>query len=171
MGVFPDFVMQFLINLCGRDKYSGVTAILIDITKEYSWGKLEGRSIYASRTFSNFCSPRTRRANSSLCVEISWNTRRRNFVSDSTRSGSCANDKPAQRFFLFFPLLPRATSIIRAPEVRAWLHEHQCTERDTEERILRRYWLPITDALLCRGCKIPPSDFILIQTDSYRCLI
>lgn len=44
-----------------------------------------------------------------------------------------------RRFFLFFPLLPRGTSIIRAPEVRAWLHEHQCTERDTEERILRRY--------------------------------
>lgn len=105
MGVFPDFVMQFLINLCGRDKYSGVTAILIDITKEYSWGKLEGRSIYASRTFSNFCSPRTRRANSSLCVEISWNTRRRNFVSDSTRSGSCANDKPAT-IFPFFPSPP-----------------------------------------------------------------
>lgn len=36
IAVFPDFIMQFLINLCGRDKYSGVTAILIDITKEYS---------------------------------------------------------------------------------------------------------------------------------------
>ena len=36
IAVFPGFIMQFLINLCGRDKYSGVTAILIDITKEYS---------------------------------------------------------------------------------------------------------------------------------------
>lgn len=104
MGVFPDFVMQFLINLCGRDKYSGVTAILIDITKEYSWGKLEGRSIYASRTFSNFCSPRTRRADSSLCVEISWNTRRRNFVSEwvlrQRQTGAFAT------IFPFFPSPP-----------------------------------------------------------------
>lgn len=101
MGVFPDFVMQFLINLCGRDKYSGVTAILIDITKEYSWGKLEGRSIYASRTFSNFCSPRTRRANSSLCVEISWNTRRRNFVSEWVLRQRQTGDD-----FSFFPSPP-----------------------------------------------------------------
>lgn len=29
-------IMRPLINLCGRDKYSGAAAILIDITKEYS---------------------------------------------------------------------------------------------------------------------------------------
>lgn len=55
--------MQFLINLRGRDKYSGVTAILIDIMKEYSWGKLEGRvNLCVSHLLlANFCSPpRTR---------------------------------------------------------------------------------------------------------------
>lgn len=33
---FPSFIMRSLINLCNRDKYSGVATILIDITKEYS---------------------------------------------------------------------------------------------------------------------------------------
>lgn len=106
IAVFPGFIMQFLINLCGRDKYSGVTAILIDITKEYSWGKLEGRSIYASRTFSNFCSSCEMRGGCAsiltrkfvcvcVCVEISWNTRRQQLCPDSIRAGFCApNDKP-----------------------------------------------------------------------------
>lgn len=81
---------------------------------------------YETREFVSVCRDQLEHAATQLCFgfDSEWVLRQR---------------QTGATIFPFFPLLPRGTSIIRAPEVRAWLHEHQCTERDTEERILRRY--------------------------------